>query len=130
MQKYIREECANKRRMDMSRPCMLPDSTKKEILDMLVIERQVTSRLLMKIYEKVTRWYDDNGYEYACVVDIWGLDSRELVFEVVEGEITHVVIQFQDQLGHAVTFNHSPDEKNEGGVLIEILLKEMEQQPA
>lgn len=87
----------------MSRPCMLPASTQKEILDMLVGERQLTLRLLIKIQEKVTRWYKDRGYEWASVVDFGNLDSRELVFEVVEGDITHVVVQFQDELGYAVS---------------------------
>lgn len=56
-----------------------------------------------KIDEKVTRWYEDNGYQLALVVDFRNLDSRELVCEVVEGDITHVVVQFQDELGNAVS---------------------------
>lgn len=104
LKKYRREDSGYtfKSRIDMSGPCMLPASTREEILGMVVLERQVTVRLLLKIGDKVVGWYKDNGYPCAQVVNVWNLDNRELVCEVVEGIITQVVVQFQDKLGNAV----------------------------
>ncbi|KAL1827532.1 hypothetical protein ACET3Z_005944 [Daucus carota] len=163
-----------KKRMDRSRPCMLPASTHREILDMLAVEGQVTARLLQKIRDKVQRWYHDNGYVCAQVVNFGNLNTREVVCEVVEGDITQVVVQFQDKLGNVcegntqfgvvrrelpkylrqgkvfnieggkqalrninslalfsnIEVNPRPDEKTEGGIVVEIKLKELEQQSA
>ncbi|KAH0931543.1 hypothetical protein HID58_008660 [Brassica napus] len=104
------------------------------------------------------------------VVNFWNLNTKEVVCEVVEGDITQLVIQFQDELGNAVKgntqvpvvprelpkqllqgyvfnieagkqaltnikplrlfsnieVNPRPDEKNEGAIVIEIILKEFE----
>ena len=84
---------------------MLPASTHREILDMLAVEGQVTARLLQKIRDKVQRWYHDNGYVCAQVVNFGNLNTREVVCEVVEGDITQVVVQFQDKLGNVCEGN-------------------------
>ncbi|KAK1357230.1 Translocon at the outer envelope membrane ofs protein 75-III [Heracleum sosnowskyi] len=170
---HMREKWNYKKRIDRSRPCLLPDTTHREILDMIAGEGQLSARLLKKVRDKVHRWYEDNGYMCAQVINFGNLNGREVVCEVMEGDITQVVVQIQDQLGNAVceekpqyevvrgefrkclwqgkVFNAEeakqamdnvnsldlfseiqvkpiPDDKNEGGVVVEIMLKELEQQ--
>ena len=130
--------------------------------------------MLQNIRDRVQKWYHDEGYACAQVVNFGNLNTNEVVCEVVEGDITRVVIQFQDKLGNVcegntqigvvkrelpkqlqkgnvfnieagkqalrninslslfsnIEVNPRPDEKNEGGIIVEIKLKELEQKSA
>ncbi|CAH2069443.1 unnamed protein product [Thlaspi arvense] len=163
-----------KRRIEKARPCLLPGTVQREMMLMLRDERRVGARLLRKIGDRVNRWYQENGYAFAQVMNFGSLNSKEVVFEVVEGDITKLVIQFHDKLGNVVEGNtqvpivhreipkqlrpghvlnmkaasqavkniHSLglfsnieiyprlDEKNEGGVIVEIKLTEADQKSA
>ncbi|KAL1208477.1 Protein TOC75-3 [Cardamine amara subsp. amara] len=172
---YLRSmEKDYKRRIDKSRPCLLPGSIQREVMLMLREQRSVTARLLHRIRDRVLKWYKDEGYACAGVVNYGNLNCKELVFEVVEGDITQLVIQFHDKLGNVVEGNtkipvvrrqfpkqlrpgyvvnmevanqavrniHSlglfsnieivpvPDEKNEGGWIVEVKLTEKDQKYA
>nr|KYP58515.1 hypothetical protein KK1_013926 [Cajanus cajan] len=155
-------------------PCLLPRYVHNEILDMLKRHGMVSARLLQRIRDRVQKWYHDEGYACAQVVNFGNLNTNEVVCEVVEGDITKLDIQFQDKLGNVVegntqvpviqrelprqlrpgyTFNIEagkqalrnvnslalfsnievnprPDEKQEGGIIVEIKLKELEQKSA
>ncbi|KAL3518153.1 hypothetical protein ACH5RR_020742 [Cinchona calisaya] len=163
-----------KRRIQKARPCLLPMPVQREILQMLREKGAVSARLLQKIRDSVQQWYHENGYACAQVVNFGNLNTREVVCEVVEGDITQLVIQFQDKLGNVcegntqlavvrrelprqlqkgevfnieagkqalrnvnslglfsnIEVNPRPDEKNEGGIIVEIKLKELEQASA
>lgn len=141
---------------------------------MLRDQGKVSARLLQRIRDRVQKWYHDEGYACAQVVNFGNLNTQEVVCEVVEGDITQLVIQFQDKLGNVVEgntqipvvrrelpkqlrpghvfnieagkqalrninslalfsnieVNPRPDEKNEGGIIVEIKLKELEQKTA
>ncbi|XP_030537608.2 protein TOC75-3, chloroplastic [Rhodamnia argentea] len=171
---YRSQEKDYRRRIDRARPCMLPMSVHREILQMLRDQGKVSARLLQKIRDRVQKWYHDEGYACAQVVNFGNLNTKEVVCEVVEGDITQLVIQFQDKLGNVVEgntqtpvirrelpkqlrqshvfnieagkqalrninslalfsnieVNPRPDEKNEGGIIVEIKLKELEQKQA
>ncbi|KAF7120436.1 hypothetical protein RHSIM_Rhsim13G0077600 [Rhododendron simsii] len=162
------------RRVDASRPCLLPRGVKEEVLRMLGEQNSVSARLLQRIRDHVQKWYHDQGYACAQVVNFGNLNTKEVVCEVVEGDITQMVIQFQDKLGNLVEgntrlevverelpkqlqegnvfnieagkqalrninslalfsnieVNPRPDENNEGGIIVEIKLKELEQKSA
>ncbi|XP_047340490.1 protein TOC75-3, chloroplastic [Impatiens glandulifera] len=163
-----------KRRMDRSRPCLLPTPVHREVLQMLRENGTVSARLLQKIRDHVQKWYHDEGYACAQVVNFGNLNTKEVVCEVVEGDITQLLIQFQDKLGNVcegntqlpvvkrelprqlrpgnvfnieagklalrninslglfsnIEVNPRPDEKNEGGIIVEIKLKELDQKSA
>ncbi|KAA0067763.1 hypothetical protein IC582_027684 [Cucumis melo] len=171
---YRSQEKDYKRRIERARPCMLPDSVYSEVLKMLRDKGKVSARLLQKIRDMVQKWYHDEGYACAQVVNFGNLNTKEVVCEVVEGDITQLVIQFQDKLGNIVEgntqlpvvrrelprqlrpgyvfnieagkqalrninslalfsnieVNPRPDEKNEGGIIVEIKLKELDQKTA
>ncbi|CAI8616635.1 unnamed protein product [Vicia faba] len=171
---FRRQEREYKRRIEAARPCLLPSSVHKEIRDMLGKQGRVSARLLQRIRDRVQRWYHDEGYACAQVVNFGNLNTREVVCEVVEGDITKLSIQYLDKLGNVVegntegpvvqrelpkqllpghTFNIEagkqalrninslalfsnievnprPDEKNEGSIIVEIKLKELEQKSA
>ncbi|KZV53014.1 hypothetical protein F511_27630 [Dorcoceras hygrometricum] len=172
---YMRtQEKDYRRRIEKSRPCMLPPSVQREILQMLREQGKVSARLLQRIRDRVQQWYHENGYACAQVVNFGNLNTKEVVCEVVEGDITQLVIQFQDKLGNIcegntqfpvikrelpnqlrqgqvfnieagkqalrninslalfsnIEVNPRPDEKNEGGIIVEIKLKELEQKSA
>lgn len=94
-----------RRRIERSRPCLLPVSVQREILQLLREKGTVSARLLQKIRDKVQQWYHDNGYACAQVVNFGNLNTKEVVCEVVEGDITQMVIQFQDKLGNVCEGN-------------------------
>ncbi|KAG7534805.1 Bacterial surface antigen (D15) [Arabidopsis thaliana x Arabidopsis arenosa] len=172
MIEYLRsQEKEYKQRIKKARPCLLPGSIQREAMLMLRDQRSLSARLLHTVKERVLKWYQDQGYSYANVVNFGNLNSKELVFEVMEGDITQLVIQFQDKLGNVVEGNtqipvvrrqipkqlrpghvlnmkvaneavrniHSlglfsnieimpvPDEKKEGGVIVEVKLQEADQ---
>ncbi|XP_020223611.1 protein TOC75-3, chloroplastic [Cajanus cajan] len=174
MEYYLSQEREYKRRIERARPCLLPRYVHNEILDMLKRHGMVSARLLQRIRDRVQKWYHDEGYACAQVVNFGNLNTNEVVCEVVEGDITKLDIQFQDKLGNVVegntqvpviqrelprqlrpgyTFNIEagkqalrnvnslalfsnievnprPDEKQEGGIIVEIKLKELEQKSA
>ncbi|KAF2576706.1 hypothetical protein F2Q70_00005498 [Brassica cretica] len=181
MIEYMRNQDKEyKRRIEKARPCLLPGPVQREMMLMLRDQRNVSSRLLRRIGDKVLKWYQDNGYAYANVTNFGSLNSKELVCEVSEGDITRLVIQFQDKLGYVVEgntqisiihreipkqvlylysilqcnvlnmeaanqavknifslnlfsnveINPRPDEKNEGGVVVEIKLREADRKSA
>ncbi|KAJ7980816.1 Protein TOC75-3, chloroplastic [Quillaja saponaria] len=172
---YFRnQEKDYKRRIERARACLLPLPVHREIMQMLREQGKVSARLLQKIRDRVQKWYQDEGYACAQVVNFGNLNTKEVVCEVVEGDITQLVIQFQDKLGNVVegntqvavvkrelpkqlrpgyTFNIEagkqalrninslalfsnievnprPDEKNDGGIIVEIKLKELDQKTA
>ncbi|XP_027088790.1 protein TOC75-3, chloroplastic [Coffea eugenioides] len=171
---YRSQEQDYRRRMQKARPCLLPTPVQREILQLLREKGAVSARLLQKIRDRVQQWYHENGYACAQVVNFGNLNTREVVCEVVEGDITQLVIQFQDKLGNVcegntqlavvrrdlprqlqkgqvfnieagkqalrninslglfsnIEVNPRPDEKNEGGIIVEIKLKELEQASA
>ncbi|KAK7402205.1 hypothetical protein VNO78_14274 [Psophocarpus tetragonolobus] len=171
---YLSQEREYKRRIERARPCLLPRYVHNDILDMLKRHGMVSARLLQRIRDRVQKWYHDEGYACAQVVNFGNLNTKEVVCEVVEGDITQLDIQFQDKLGNVVegntqvpviqrelprqlrpgyTFNIEagkqalrnvnslalfsnievnprPDENNEGGIIVEIKLKELEQKSA
>lgn len=94
-----------KRRIQKARPCLLPMPVHMEIMDMLKERGKVSARLLQKIRDRVQKWYQDEGYACAQVVNFGNLNTKEVVCEVVEGDITQLVIQFQDKLGNVVEGN-------------------------
>ncbi|KAK8948681.1 hypothetical protein KSP39_PZI006302 [Platanthera zijinensis] len=163
-----------RKRIERSRPCLLPLTVQKEVIEMMRNQGKVSARLLQKIRDRVQRWYQDEGYACAQVVNFGNLNTKEVVCEVVEGDITQLSIQFQDKLGNVcegntqlpvirrelpkqlrtghvfnieagkqalrninslalfsnIEVNPRPDEKNEGGIIVEIKLKELEQKSA
>ncbi|XLR55786.1 hypothetical protein HN51_010112 [Arachis hypogaea] len=164
-----------KRRMERARPCLLPMSVHREIADMLRSQGAVSARLLQRIRDHVQKWYHDEGYACAQVVNFGNLNTQEVVCEVVEGDITQLTIMFLDKLGNVVEgntqipvvqrelprqlrpgyvfnieaakqalrninsslalfskieVNPKPDEKSEGGIIVEIKLKELDQKTA
>ncbi|XP_012445918.1 protein TOC75-3, chloroplastic [Gossypium raimondii] len=171
---YKSQEKDYKRRIERARPCLLPVQVHREVLQMLRDQGKVSARLLQKIRDRVQKWYHDEGYACAQVVNFGNLNTKEVVCEVVEGDITQLVIQFQDKLGNVVEgntqlpvvrrelprqlrqgnvfnieagkqalrnvnslalfsnieVNPRPDEKNEGGIIVEIKLKELDQKSA
>ncbi|KAI3989876.1 hypothetical protein MKX01_040846 [Papaver californicum] len=163
-----------RKRMAKARPCLLPIPIQIEVLSMLREQGKVSARMLQKIRDRVQKWYHDEGYACAQVVNFGNLNTKEVVCEVVEGDITKLDIQFQDKLGNIVEgntqvgvimrdlprqlqqghvfnieagkqalrninslalfsnieVNPHPDEKNDGGIIVEIKLKELEQKTA
>ncbi|KAL4281113.1 hypothetical protein GQ457_03G044720 [Hibiscus cannabinus] len=171
---YKSQEKEYKRRIERARPCLLPMQVHREVLQILRDQGKVSARLLQKIRDRVQKWYHDEGYACAQVVNFGNLNTKEVVCEVIEGDITKLMIQFQDKLGNFVEgntqlpvvrrelprqlrqgnvfnieagkqalrninslalfsnieVNPRPDEKNEGGIIVEIKLKELEQKSA
>ncbi|KAL6519605.1 putative translocon at the outer envelope membrane of chloroplasts 75-III [Orobanche minor] len=174
MEYFRSQESDYKRRIDRSRPCLLPMYVQEEILEMLEDNGCVSARMLQKIRDRVQQWYHDNGYACAQVVNFGNLNTEEVVCEVVEGDITQLLVQFHDKLGNVcegntefpvirrelptqlrkgevfnieagkqalrninslslfsnIEVNPRPDDKNEGGIIVEIKLKELEQKSA
>ncbi|XXG75258.1 hypothetical protein AAC387_Pa07g3804 [Persea americana] len=174
MEYYRSQERDYRRRIERSRPCLLADSVQGEVVDMMREQGKVSARLLQRIRDRVQKWYHDEGYACAQVVNFGNLNTREVVCEVVEGDITQMMVQFLDKLGNVsegntqlpvvyrelpnqlrkghvfnieagkqalrninsltlfsnIEVNPRPDEKNEGGIIVEIKLKELEQKSA
>ncbi|XP_058109540.1 protein TOC75-3, chloroplastic [Magnolia sinica] len=174
MEYFRSQEKDYRRRIERARPCLLPIPVQREVLQMLREQGKVSARLLQRIRDRVQKWYHDEGYACAQVVNFGNLNTREVVCEVVEGDITQLAVQFQDKLGNVcegntqlpvvykelpkqlrqghvfnieagkqalrninslalfsnIEVNPRPDEKNEGGIIVEIKLKELEQKSA
>ncbi|XP_057548455.1 protein TOC75-3, chloroplastic-like [Amaranthus tricolor] len=171
---FISQEKDYRRRIDKARPCLLPLALYRDVRKILMDKGLVSARLLQQIRDTVQKWYHDEGYACAQVVNFGNLNTNEVVCEVVEGDITQLLIQFQDKLGNVVEgntqfpvvwrelpkqlrvghvfnieagkqalrninslglfsnieVNPRPDEKNEGGIIVEIKLKELDQKSA
>ncbi|RAL43294.1 unnamed protein product [Cuscuta campestris] len=171
---YKMQERDYNKRIQRSRPCLLSQKAQREILNMIIRSGSVSARLLQDIRDKVQKWYHENGYACAQVVNFGNLNTSEVVCEVVEGDITQLAIQFQDKLGNIcegntqldvvkreipkqlrkgkvfnievgkqalrninslslfsnIEVNPRPDEKNEGGIIVEIKLKELDHKSA
>ncbi|ONK62217.1 uncharacterized protein A4U43_C07F1580 [Asparagus officinalis] len=165
------QERDHRKRIQRARPCLLPVTVQREVRQMLRENGKVSARLLQRIHDRVLKWYHDEGYACAKVVNFGNLTSREVVCEVLEGDITQLAIQFEDNLGNVVEgdaqlgiiqrelpyllnkghvfnieaakqglrnlnslslfsnieVNPRPDEKNEGGIIVDIKLKETKQ---
>lgn len=163
-----------KQRLRMTKPVILPRKVEKDISAWLRQERRVTARILQKIRDRVQKWYHDNGFACAQVVNFGNLNTKEIVCEIVEGDITQLVVQYQDKMGLScegntdmriverelpeqlqagyifnieagkaalrsvnslglfsnIEVNPRPDEENDGGIIVEIKLKELEQKTA
>ncbi|KAL8503199.1 hypothetical protein ACS0TY_022086 [Phlomoides rotata] len=102
---YRSQEKDYRRRMERARPYLLPMPVHIEILDMISKNGDVSERLLQKIRDRVQQWYHENGYACAQVVNFGNLNTNEMACEVVEGDITQVVIQFQDKPGNVCEGN-------------------------
>ncbi|XP_057536080.1 protein TOC75-3, chloroplastic-like [Amaranthus tricolor] len=171
---YISQEKDYRRRIEKARSCLLPPAVYRDVRKILMDKGLVSARLLQEIRDTVQKWYHDEGYACAQVVNFGNLNTKEVVCEVVEGDITQLLIQFQDKLGNVVEgntkfpvvwrelpkqlrvghvfnieagkqalrninslglfsnieVNPRPDEKNEGGIIVEIKLKELDQKSA
>nr|KYP45309.1 hypothetical protein KK1_033184 [Cajanus cajan] len=94
------------RKVENPRPCLLPMTVQRDIVDMLIRSRgTMSARLLRRISHTVHKWYNDEGYLWANVVNLGKLDMEEIVCEVVEGDITKLSIQFLDKFGNVVEGN-------------------------
>ncbi|KAK1299008.1 hypothetical protein QJS10_CPB14g01617 [Acorus calamus] len=105
MEYFRGQEREYRRRIERSRPCLLPIPVNREIVRMLREQGAVSARLLQRIRDRVQKWYHDEGYLCAMVVNFGNLNTREVVCEVVEGDITQLSIQFQDKLGNVCEGN-------------------------
>ncbi|CAJ2660913.1 unnamed protein product [Trifolium pratense] len=91
--------------VELERPCILPKTVHMEVMDMLRKEKTLSVRLLYKIRDRVQKWYHDEGYVCAQVVNFGNLDTKEVVCEIVEGDISKLSVQFVDNLGYFVEGN-------------------------
>eukprot|EP00246_Nothoceros_aenigmaticus_P003842 TRINITY_DN15047_c0_g2_i1.p1 TRINITY_DN15047_c0_g2~~TRINITY_DN15047_c0_g2_i1.p1 ORF type:complete len:600 (-),score=84.51 TRINITY_DN15047_c0_g2_i1:420-2054(-) len=174
-EEYIKmQEEEYKNRLRQARPCMLPPAVEREIASWLRQETKVSARMLQRIRDRVQRWYHDEGYACAQVVNFGNLNTNEVVCEVVEGDVTKVQIMFQDKMGNPcegntvqkvierelpsqlsagqvfnieagkkalrninalslfsnIEVNPRPDEDIDGGIVVEVKLKELDQRTA
>ncbi|KAF7043375.1 hypothetical protein CFC21_052742 [Triticum aestivum] len=169
-----RHERAYQQRLGRAKACILPEPVRGEVVEMVRKQGRVSARLLQRIRDCVQRWYYDEGFVCAQVINFGNLDAGEVLCEVVEGEVTGVEYQFQDKLGNVVEgntqlpvidrelprqlrpgnifnigagkqalkninalglfsnieVNPRPDETKEGGVVVEIKLKEQDPKSA
>lgn len=118
MDYYRSMEKDYRRRIERSRQCLLPIPVQREMLQMLREHGKLSARLLQKIRDRVQKWYHDEGYACAQVVNFGNLNTREIICEVQEGDITQTVIQFQDKLGNVC----------EGNTDLQVVLRELPKQ--
>jgi hypothetical protein len=116
---YLRkQERDYQQRVRGAKPCILPENVRGEVLGMMKKQEKVSARMLQKIRDHVQKWYHNEGFVCAQVVNFGNLNTNEVVCEVVEGDITKVEYQFQDKLGNIV----------EGNTKIPIIDRELPQQ--
>lgn len=118
MDYYRSMEKDYRRRIERSRQCLLPIPVQREMLQMLREHGKLSARLLQKIRDRVQKWYHDEGYACAQVVNFGNLNTREIICEVQEGDITQTVIQYQDKLGNVC----------EGNTDLHVVLRELPKQ--
>lgn len=100
-----RHERAYQQRLGRAKACILPEPVRGEVVEMVKKQGRVSARLLQRIRDCVQRWYHDEGFVCAQVINFGNLDAGEVLCEVVEGEVTGVEYQFQDKLGNVVEGN-------------------------
>ncbi|EMS62485.1 Protein TOC75, chloroplastic [Triticum urartu] len=100
-----RHERAYQQRLGRAKACILPEPVRGEVVEMVRKQGRVSARLLQRIRDCVQRWYYDEGFVCAQVINFGNLDAGEVLCEVVEGEVTGVEYQFQDKLGNVVEGN-------------------------
>ncbi|KAM3312060.1 hypothetical protein ACQJBY_032201 [Aegilops geniculata] len=100
-----RHERAYQQRLSRAKACILPEPVRGEVVEMVRKQGRVSARLLQRIRDCVQRWYHDEGFVCAQVINFGNLDAGEVLCEVVEGEVTGVEYQFQDKLGNVVEGN-------------------------
>jgi hypothetical protein len=116
---YLRkQERDYQQRVRGAKPCILPENVRGEVLGMMKKQEKVSARMLQKIRDHVQKWYHNEGFVCAQVVNFGNLNTNEVVCEVVEGDITKVEYQFQDKLGNIV----------EGNTQLPIIDRELPQQ--
>ncbi|KAH9295026.1 hypothetical protein KI387_038614, partial [Taxus chinensis] len=99
--KYIRELKEDyKSRVKRTKHVLIPSSVVKRICRKLSNNYRLSARLLQEVRDDVQRWYHMNGYACAQVVNFGHLNTKEIICEVVQGDITKVDIQFQDKMGN------------------------------
>ncbi|GFQ04988.1 protein toc75-3 chloroplastic [Phtheirospermum japonicum] len=97
----------HQKRIQCARECILPEQVQDEIQLMLRHKSFVRASLLARIISRIQKWYHDNRYYGASVVNLGLLDNqgKEIIFEVNEGDITDVGIKFHDNLGNTCEGN-------------------------
>ncbi|TVU02213.1 hypothetical protein EJB05_52309, partial [Eragrostis curvula] len=105
MEHQQRQERAYQQRLSGARRCILPEPVREELIGMVKKQRKVSARLLQRLRDRIVKWYHDEGFVCANVINFGNLDTDEVVCEVVEGSITKLEYQFQDKLGNIVEGN-------------------------
>ncbi|GJN06836.1 hypothetical protein PR202_ga24605 [Eleusine coracana subsp. coracana] len=98
--RYVDDNCVAE-----EKPCILPEGVREELQAMVRGQGKVTPRLLRRINDRVQKWYHDEGFACAQVVNFRKPESGEVACEVVEGDITTVEYRFLDKLGNIVDGN-------------------------
>ncbi|GJN03495.1 hypothetical protein PR202_ga20948 [Eleusine coracana subsp. coracana] len=93
------------RRVHGAKRCILPEPVREELVGIVKGQRRVGARLLQRLRDRILKWYNDEGFVCAQVVNFGNLDTDEVVCEVVEGGITKLEYQFLDKLGNVVEGN-------------------------
>eukprot|EP00245_Coleochaete_scutata_P000221 TRINITY_DN1024_c0_g1_i1.p1 TRINITY_DN1024_c0_g1~~TRINITY_DN1024_c0_g1_i1.p1 ORF type:complete len:858 (-),score=217.69 TRINITY_DN1024_c0_g1_i1:308-2881(-) len=150
--------------------CLLPPRVERDLSKMVSTSSRLTARKLTQIRDRALKWYHENGYVCATVVNFGGLMTDKVQLEVIEGDITRTDIVFQDKMGNEIEgrtnkdviwravpeelkkgnpYNYEagkkalqkinelglianievtpkPDESVDGGVIVEIKLKELD----
>ncbi|KAA3489640.1 protein TOC75-3, chloroplastic-like [Gossypium australe] len=132
---YKSQEKDYKRRIERARPCLLPMQVHREVLQMLRDQGKVSARLLQKIRDRVQKWYHDEGVTfegdllliYVCAFDLQLRQGNVFNIEAGKQALRNVnsLALFSN-----IEVNPRPDEKNEGGIIVEIKLKELDQKSA
>nr|XP_043638224.1 protein TOC75-3, chloroplastic-like [Erigeron canadensis] len=96
-------------RMERVRPCILSEKVHNEIMQMVNKDEgdKVSFRVMMeRVRDRLEKWYRDEGYVLANVVNVFKLkDRKEVVCEMVEGDINQVETRFQDEFGNVCKGN-------------------------
>jgi hypothetical protein len=107
----LREKMALQRRQEQeyqrrlrsaTKPCILPEPVRGEVVQMVRKQGRVSARLLQRIRDHVLSWYHNEGFVCAQLVNFGNLHTGEVVGEVVEGEVTGVEYQFLDKLDNVI----------------------------
>ncbi|KAL6202780.1 hypothetical protein ACLB2K_026485 [Fragaria x ananassa] len=128
LQQLRNQDREYKRRMEKARPCMVPSSVQREVVQMVREHGKVTSRLLQKVRDRVQKWYQDEGEDSGSC----GQERIAQTGNVFNIEAGKQALRNLNSLGlfSNIEVNPVADEKNEGGVIVEINLKEHEHKTA
>lgn len=92
-----------RKRIESSRECIFPGEMQEEIQWMMRQRPSLSAGFLRRIARKIQKWYNDNAYDGAFVCGHSNPEANqggEIVYEVVEGDITELAIRFVDRLGN------------------------------